>query len=144
VGVKLDADLAAYALTALTNTTGLSFAVTANTTYLFAAYIVFRSAALTTGLRLGATVPTFNTYAGTVRIPIAADAAAAAWHGSLTTSGDSVVGSGVEAINTDYVAVVHGILVPSANGTFQLQHASEVAASNVTIRRGSVLTYQTL
>lgn len=142
--VKLTADLAAATATALTNTTGLSFAVTANTYYRFQAWVVFRSAATTTALRLGATCPAFNVFSASVSIPSAADGASAMWHGWLTSSGDSVVGQGVQATNTDYTALMFGVVQPSANGTFQLQHATEIAGSAVTVRRGSVLSYTTI
>jgi hypothetical protein len=50
----------------------------------------------------------------------------------------------VAAINTDYTAVVEGTITPSANGTFQIQHATEVAASAATIRNGSSLAYRAI
>jgi hypothetical protein len=142
--VKLTADLAASTATALTNTTGLSFAVTSGTTYRFAALILFRSAALTTGIRLGATTPAFSVYSARISIPFAVDGSGGIFHGVLTTSGDSVVSSAVPAINTDLLASIEGVLIPSASGTFQLQHASEVAGSAVTIRNGSNLAYRAL
>lgn len=140
--VKLTADQASTA-TALANTTGLSFAVTAGQTYRFAAVIVYRTAVLTTGIRLGATAPAFTVYSANVTIGgIAVDGTGAAFHGALTTSGDSVVSPTVAAINTDYVASITGVLVPSANGTFQLQHATEVAATAATVRAGSHIAYR--
>jgi hypothetical protein len=142
--VKLTADLAASTATALTTTTGLSFAVTSGTTYRFAALVVFRSAALTTGIRLGATTPAFSVYSARISIPFAVDGSGGIFHGVLTTSGDSVVSSAVPAINTDLLASIEGVLIPSASGTFQLQHASEVAGSAVTIRNGSNLAYRAL
>ena len=139
---KLTADQASTA-TALTNTTGLSFAVTSGLTYRFAAVVVYRTAVLTTGIRLGATTPAFTVYSANVTINgIAVDGTGAAFHGALTTSGDSVVSPSVAAINTDYVATITGVLVPSANGTFQLQHASEVAATVATVRAGSHIAYR--
>lgn len=140
--VKLTADQASTA-SALANTTGLSFAVTAGQTYRFAAVIVYRTAVLTTGIRLGATTPAFTVYSANVTINgIAVDGTGAAFHGALTTSGDSVVSPSVAAINTDYTALINGVLVPSANGTFQLQHATEVATTAATVRTGSHLTYR--
>jgi hypothetical protein len=139
--VKLTADLPATTAVALTNTTGLAFPVVAGVYYRFDALVIFRSAALTTGLRLGASVPAFTVFSAVVDIPIAGDGPDASIRGQLTTSGDSVLGTGVQAINTDYVATLSGILLPSANGTFQLQHATEIAGSAITIRRGSVLSY---
>lgn len=142
--VKRTSDLAASTSTTLADTTGLSFSVSSGTLYRFEARIVYRSAATTTGLKLGATIPAATVYSASASIPTAADGASAMWHGWLTSSGDAVTGSGVQAANTDYVALVWGILQPSANGTFQLQHASEVAGSGVTVRAGSHLSYRAL
>lgn len=135
--VKLTADLAAATVVALANTTGLSFSLTANTYYAFEFMVVFSSAATTTGLRVGFTCPAFTLMSCSVSIPTAADGASAMWHGWITTSGDSVVGSGVQAINTNYVAVLKGVILPSSNGTLQVQHATEIAGSGVTIKRGT-------
>lgn len=142
--LTLTADLAASTTTTLANTTGLSFAVTSGVTYRFRALIVFRTAALTTGIKLGVTTPAFTVFTGNCSIPFAADGAGGIWHGFLTTSGDSVTSTGVPAINTDLLAVMDGLIVPSANGTVQVQHATEVAASAATIRRGSTLSYKAL
>lgn len=138
---KLTADLAASTVTALADTTGLSFAVVSGTYYRFRALVIFRSAALTTGLKLGLSIPAVTVFAAHVVIPVAADGVAAAFHGELTVSDDSVIGSGVAAINTDYLAVIEGVILPSANGIVQVRHASEVAASGVTVRRASMIVY---
>jgi hypothetical protein len=143
--VSLAADRPVTTTTTLVNTTGLSFAVTAGSLYRFMAMVVFRSGTSTIGLKLGATVPAFTVYGASVLVPIANDGTAAAFHGWLTSSGDSVVGTAVAAINTDFVATVHGMLVPSASGTVQVQHASDATGSaGITVRRGSVLTYTTI
>lgn len=39
-------------------------------------------------------------------------------------------------------AIVWGVLLPSAAGTFQLQAATEVAASNIIVRAGSHISYR--
>lgn len=141
--VKITADQASV-VTALANTTGLSFAVTSGTYYRFTGLIVFRTAATTTGLRLGLTCPAFTVMTARVEIPSAADAASGDWQGWVTSSGDSVVGPGVQAANTDYLAKIEGIILPSANGTVQLQHATEIAASAATVRPGSHIAYRSI
>jgi hypothetical protein len=135
--VKLTADLAAATSVTLANTTGLSFSVTAGTYYAFEFLIVYSSAATTTGLKASLTVPASTVFAASASIPTAADGASAMWHGWITTSGDAVTGSGVQAINTNYVAVLKGVILPSGNGTLQVQHATEIAASGITVKRGS-------
>jgi hypothetical protein len=136
--VVLTADLAAYGALALINTTGLAFPVANGVHYGFKFVVLFQTVALTTGIRFGLTFPAVTRFGCSVSIPDAAvDGTAAFWHGRITASGDSVVSAGVEAINTDYVAVIEGVIVPSANGTLQLQHATEVNTSNVLVRQGS-------
>lgn len=134
--VKLTADQT-FLTTGLANVTGLVFPVTAGTLYRFTFFAVFRSSLATAGARLGLTLPAFTTYTGSVRIAgRAADGTDSEFVGALTTSGDSVVSSAVAATNTDFLAVVEGVLLPSANGNLQLQAAPEVAAT-LTVRNGS-------
>ena len=60
------------------------------------------------------------------------------WPGYINSSGDSVVSDQVPAITTIFIATVEGILSnPSATGNIQLQAASEVTGSTLTIKRGS-------
>lgn len=136
--VALTADLAVTTSTTLANSTGLSFSVLSGVYYDFEFGVVWRTATATTGLKLGLTTPTFTVFAATVNGQVAADGAAAEWTGALSTSGDSSALSGAEATNTDYIAYIRGMILPSANGTLQVQHAAEVAAAgNVTVRQGS-------
>lgn len=137
ITVKLTADLAASTSTTLANAAGLSLAVTAGTYYSFDFVVLFQSAATTTGLRLGLTCPAFTVYSARVGIPVAADGVAGDLQGWLTTSGDSVLGTGVQAITTTYAATIRGVILPSASGTLQVQYASEVSGSGVTIKQGS-------
>jgi hypothetical protein len=64
-----------------------------------------------------------------VVIPTAADAAAGSWHGTIISSGDAVLASGVETANTTYVAKIEGTIIPSANGNISLAHAGEIATT---------------
>lgn len=137
ITVKLTADLTASTSTTLANATGLSLAVTAGTYYSFDFVVLFRAAATTTGLRLGLTCPAFTVYSARVEIPVAADGTSGDLQGWLTTSGDSVLGTGVQAITTTYAATIRGLILPSASGTIQVQYASEVSGSGVTIKQGS-------
>jgi hypothetical protein len=135
--VKLTADLTASTSTTLANAAGLSFAVTAGTYYSFEFVVLFQAAATTTGLRLGLTCPAFSVYSARATIPIAADGVSGESQGWLTTSGDSVLGTGVQAITTTYAATIRGMILPSASGTLQVQYATEVSASGVAIKQGS-------
>lgn len=141
--VKLSSDVPSTA-TALANISTLAFAVVAGTTYNFTARLVFRAAATTTGIRLGATFPGVTAFAANASALFAADGSDAVFQGALTSSGDSVLSTGVPAANTDYLAVIEGVIVPSASGTLQLQFATEVAGSAATVRAGSSLAYRAL
>jgi hypothetical protein len=138
--VKLTADLTAQTTTTLADATGLSFAAAANTYYHFKFVVVFRTAATTTGIQLSVAAPATPTvFSAKASIAIAADGASGEWQGWITASNDAVIGTGVQAANTDYVAIVEGTIRTGATaGTVQLRYASEVAASAVTIRNGSL------
>lgn len=141
ITVKLEADISPAATAiAAADITGLSFPVTANTHYTYRFLILFQTTATTTGIRLGVTHPAATLTAYTANIPAAADGAAGMYSGWGTTSGDLVVGTGAQAINTTYLATIEGVLLPSANGTLQARYATEVANSAVTVKRGSAGT----
>lgn len=119
------------------NVTDLSFAVVSGTTYFFKFVCLVRSDTATVGVRLTVTTPAVTRLGATVRTIIAADGAGAEFQGAITASGDAVVPTAVPAINTDYLAIVEGIIVPSANGTLQLQAGTETGTTVVTVRSGS-------
>jgi hypothetical protein len=138
--VKLTSDLTAYTSTTLTDATGLGFSVNANTYYHFRFLIVFSSAATTTGIRLSVSAPASPAvFSATAGIPVAGDGAGGQLQGWITASNDAVIGTGVQAINTNYIAIVEGtILTGASGGTLQLRYGSEVAGSGVTIKRASL------
>jgi len=141
--------------TALTNVTNMVLPVaTTGLDYYFKFCVAFSMATIATaGLRLGVTTPTVAGYlSAKVLIPRTADTNPAAgtaqsaaptvsvieWPGYINSSGDSVVSDQVPAITTIFIATVEGILSnPSATGNIQLQAASEVTGSTLTIKRGS-------
>jgi hypothetical protein len=143
VPIVLAADQA-FSTTALANVTGLAFAVVSGQRYEFLIEGVWRSSAATAGLRVGLTVPNFSLFAARVTITgQAADGTDAEWAGVLTSSGDSVVSSAAVATGTDFPFVIKGKIIPTANGSVQLQAAAE-AAGTVTVRlftHGTITTY---
>lgn len=138
VYVRAAADVATALTTVLANVTALAFSVVSGTTYMFAFNILFKSQVTTTGLKLGLTFPAVTTVGCMVRIPVAADGTAGELQGQITSSGDSVIGTGVEATGTTYMAEMKGVIRPSANGTLQVQYASEISATGVTVLAQSV------
>jgi len=120
--------------------TGMSFAVTAGQSYRFRASIAFTAAATTTGSRWainGPASPTFLAYkseysltttTNTVNEGVSAyDSPAAASATSATTGANT--------------AIVEGVIRPSANGTVIMRFASEVAASAIVAKAGSLLQW---
>jgi hypothetical protein len=130
--------------TALANVTQLVSALAANATYLVDCFVTFQSAATTTGLNLGFTSPTGCRPMVEIVVPIVSTAAASALrttfpNAASTTSG-SVLGTGVTAVNSNHTARISGIIVNGGTaGNFQIQFATEVNASAVTLQIGSAM-----
>ena len=138
--VKLTADLAAYSVATLVNLAGLAFAVASGVYYRFVFNVVHQQAATTTGLRLGLTFPAATIFAAHARVShgvtVNADGTDIMFEGPITTSGDSVLGTGVQAAATNYISTIEGFILPSAAGNIQVQYAPEVAAA-MTVKQGS-------
>lgn len=117
---------------------GMNFSVASGRYYEFRFLVLFRSDTATVGIGLAVTVPGVTRFGYTVRTMIAADGAGGELQGAGTASDDAVLGSAVPAINTDYIAEVVGVIVPSANGTLQLRARTETGTTNVVVRQGSV------
>jgi hypothetical protein len=131
----------------LANITGLASALVANGVYRVTAFITFQSAATTTGLNLGYTAPAGSVVQLDVSVPIANTAANTHLRKQFPNAAESVSGSvlgtGVTAINNNHTAKVEGLIFVGTNpGNFQLQFASEVALSAVTLQVGSSLVIQ--
>lgn len=123
---------------ALANVTSMSFTVDAGLYYAFHFIVMVSSANVGNGAKLGLTYPAATNFAGTVRALIAVDGTDAEFLGALTSSGDSVNANAAPVINTPYVYEVVGAILPSADGTLQLQFASTDGANNVTVEQGSI------
>lgn len=131
--VVLGGDISS-SVTALGDATGLSFAVTSGVRHRFCFWVVFRSAALTTGIQLSVNAPAATLLAYNAIIPITATTQVL---GNRRAVNVASVGTGVDVVNSDLLATVEGVIVPSASGTLALRYSSEVAASAVTMRAGS-------
>ena len=123
--------------TTVADVTGLSYAVTAGVTYKYKFYVLYTSAAVGTGLKLGVSYPAATVASANARIAYAGDGGNSYYEGSLTSATDSVTATAVAATGTVYVAYVEGVLVPSANGTLQLRAGSETNGTNVTVQTNS-------
>lgn len=133
--VHLTADLSAVTSQTLTDTTGLLFAVVSGTYYWFRFGILFQSAGTTTGISIGLTCPAVTVLAANVTIP---STAGVQLTGRLNASGDSATSTAIDTAGSTALAVVEGLILSSANGNLQVQHARGGAISaNVTVKRGS-------
>ncbi|MBB5234498.1 alkaline phosphatase D family protein [Deinococcus budaensis] len=114
--------------------TGLDFPLLASTTYGFEFMILFQSAAPATGIALNLLTTNTAQLAANADIPAAADGTAGTFHGWITASADKVIGTGVQAATTTYVALIYGVVRTTASaGTIVPQFSSEVAGSGITV-----------
>jgi hypothetical protein len=139
--VTLGADVTNNNATACTiaDVTGLSFSVTAGTTYHFYALILYTSAAATTGSRWSINGPavTFLSYTSRYSLTAATQTLNFANAYDLpaacnATSPFPVVGN---------TAIIEGTIVPSANGTVIVRFASKVSGSAIVAKAGSTLEW---
>ena len=125
--------------TSFFDVTDLVFAIAANETVVFTAYILATAAAATTGLVLavnGPATPTLVNYAGvtTPTVTTVQGAGATAYETALVFTGVHTV------TPTPTLYLLSGVVVNGATaGTVALRMRSEVSGSNATIKRGSYL-----
>jgi hypothetical protein len=137
----------ASSVLALANVTQLVEPMVANNVYRVDCFVTFQSAATATGLNLGFTTPAGSACQLEVVVPIVSTAAASAlritFPNAAATVTGNVLGTGVTAINSNHTARISGIVTCGATpGNFQVQFASEVNASAVTLQIGSSLIMQ--
>ena len=63
---------------------------------------------------------------------------------SITTPGTMVVGTAVNAANTDYFSEIEGTFQVTATGSVKIQFRSEVATNTTTVQTGSYLSISPL
>ena len=137
--VELGGDVVNNNATANTiaNVTGLSFAVTAGVTYRFKALIYYTATVTTTGSRWsvsGPVAPTFLSYTSSYGITATTQTI------NYASAYDIPVASNLSS-NLLNIAEITGIIRPSANGTFIVRFASEIANSAITAKAGSTLEW---
>lgn len=122
------------------NLTDLVYPVAANVDYAFTCSLVYNSAAVGTGIRLGVTVPASPTYISYFANIGGASAnnLGAEYDGVGSSSGALIQSGSVAAINTDYIANLTGVLNNGATaGNIQIRGGSGTAGTNVVFRAGS-------
>lgn len=127
-------------VSALTDVSGMGFSVGAGNTYAFKYMIIYRGAAISSGLGLSVTFPGMTTFAATADIQSGADGASAWFSGSITSSGDRVQALSVQTSTLDYLAIVEGVFRVSTTGSLQLQANTELAGDSrqVNIKEGTM------
>lgn len=113
----------------IADVTSLSFPVIANTTYRFKFFIIYSSAATTTGSRwcINGPATTFLHYYSNYTLSAT----------SITTNQglkayNLPAASNASSLTSGNIAIIEGVIRPSANGTVIARFASEVALSSVT------------
>ena len=119
----------------LEDVTGLSFAVTSGETYRFKFWVEYTAAASTTGSRWTISGPTTTNLAYTQQNNL--DGASFQWASRSAYNQGNLSSGSTTTANFTNVAVVEGVIVPSANGTVQLRFASEISSSAITAKAGS-------
>jgi hypothetical protein len=122
--------------------TGLSFPVVAGETYWFRFAIDYTSAATTTGSRWAVNGPTATRLVVRMQTSLAAAAGTDGITMAVSTAYNTPAASGATSANTaGNLAILEGFITPSANGTVIARFASEVAASAIVAKAGSMLQW---
>lgn len=127
----------AVTTTAFGNTGNLSFAATAGSIYAVEVFGVFKSAATTTGSSMALDVPTGSSVIGYYQAPNSTTTSQTTLQiaGATTTA----VTAASATANTNLPFYFMGTVSAAIDGTVQVMHRSEVAASAITVKAG--LTY---
>lgn len=113
----------------LADVTGLSFPVVANTTYRFKFWIIYTSAATTTGSRwtINGPATTFMNYFSNYTLT-----ATSITNNQGLASYNVPAGASASSLASNNIAIIEGVIRPSADGTVIARFASEITASAIT------------
>lgn len=131
--------------TTLADVTQLALAMVANGVYKIDCFVTFQSAATTTGLNLGIVTPSGCRNMVEIVVPITSNAASSQLrtifpNAAIAANLGNVIGTGVQAITSNHTARISGIIANGATaGNCQIQFATEVASSAITLQIGSEL-----
>lgn len=129
------------ATTSFADITDLTVPLLANKTYCFEAQLTHVNNASTTGSRFGYNIGAAPTDARISTIDTVTTSVTASAHsaGSVTAR-DTAITAQTTGSTSDRLANIVGFIIPSADGTFAMRCASEVAvAAGITVRKGSWL-----
>ena len=123
--------------TALADVTGLSFAVTANKKYEFRAVIKYSAAATTTG-----SAWSINGPAGTVQLHVMSGLTATTTFDHWQNAVNTLSASASSVYTSGNLAIITGIVEPTASGTYIIRGATEVNASAITVQGSSNINWR--
>lgn len=119
--------------------TGLSFAVTNGQRYMFDFYIYYTTAASTTGIVLSLNGPTVTYSPFLVRAHSGATTAVLTARPTFDTNATTT-----DSTSSTLLAIISGLVLPTADGTLIVRFATEVGGSQVAIKAGSAGRLYTL
>lgn len=114
--------------------TGLSFSVTSGESYWWRCAIAYTAAATTTGSRWTMSGPTATALAYWSQYTLTATTLTS----NYATAYAIPAASNASSLTAGNVAIIEGVITPSASGTMQVTHASEVISSAITAKAGSM------
>lgn len=117
----------------IADVTGLQFPVVNGLTYKFAFYIVYSSAATTTGSLWTINGPTFSSLAYTSQYN-ATSTSATTNNGMGAYDLPATSNAGSASTGSSNTAIIQGIIIPSANGNVIARFASEITNSAITAK----------
>ncbi len=126
----------------IADVTGLSFNVTSGNTYKFRFVIAYTAAATTTGSRWSVNGPasTFLYYHSNYSLTTTSTTE----NEGLSTYNVPAASNATSAATGSNIAIIEGIIKPSANGTVIARFASEVSGSAIVAKSGSYVEYKQL
>lgn len=113
--------------------TGLSFNVSANSTYWFEFNMPYTSAATTTGSRFSVSGPTFSLLSYRSRYPLSATTETISYGSTY----DFPAAANASSLLTGNIAVVEGFIKPTSSGIVTARFASEILNSAITVKAGA-------
>jgi len=124
----------------IADVTGLSFSVTSGNTYKFKFVIAYTSAATGTGSRwtINGPTTTFLYYYSNYSLTTTSVTS----NQGLSTYDVPAASNSTGAATGSNIAIIEGIIKPSANGTVIARFASEVSNSAITAKTGSYVEYK--
>jgi len=127
----------ANSTTSYADVTGLSFVVTSGNVYWFKFFIFYSSAATTTGSRWSINGPSTSFLNYLSKYTLTATSETTNFQNSYGVPSSA----NATSLSTGNMAIIEGVIVPSANGTVIARFASEVSSSAITVQANSFVWY---